>query len=112
MCGINDCAASGILDLSDMNLHVLPPSIRDLTSSLTFLKLDQNPLKRLPNWLGEMQHLVRVSLKETPMQRLPATLGAVASLEEVALGELSESSGGWVYVGRARPLPSPLRLSA
>jgi len=85
VCGIADCAASGLLDLSSMNLHVLPPSIRDLTSSLTYLKLDQNPLKRLPNWLGEMQQLNRVSLRETPMVRLPATLGAVATLEEVVL---------------------------
>jgi Leucine-rich repeat (LRR) protein len=85
VCGINDCAGSGLLDLSNMNLHVLPPSIRDLSSSLTYLKLDENPLKRLPNWLGEMQLLSRISVRGTPMQRLPATLGAVASLEEVAL---------------------------
>ena len=85
VCGINDCATSGLLDLSKMNLHVLPPSVRELRTALTFLKLDDNPLARLPNWLGEMQQLVRVSLSNTPLQRLPATLGAIATLEDVAV---------------------------
>lgn len=109
LCGIQECAHSGLLDLSSMNLRLLPPAIRTVSSALTTLSLDNNPLERLPNWLGEFQLLQRLSLRQTPLarstpsdfsshslagadetacnRRVPATLGAIASLEDVALDE-------------------------
>ena len=87
LCGLEDCESSGILDLSHMNLRLLPPTVRSVTSSLTMLKLDDNPLLRLPTWLGEFHKLERISLRNTSLIRLPATLGAIASLTEVVVGE-------------------------
>jgi Leucine-rich repeat (LRR) protein len=85
LCGLEECRSSGLLDLANMNLHVVPSAVRSLASSLTILKLDNNPLTRLPPWLGELQALTRISMRSTPVSRLPATLGAIVALHEVVL---------------------------
>ena len=90
MCGLEECSDTGLLDFSGMNLDFLPPAVRGTTSALTMLKLDDNPLERVPNWLGEFQRLRRISLRRTPIVRLPATLGAIQSLEEVVVDEGSD----------------------
>jgi Leucine-rich repeat (LRR) protein len=78
MCGLEECGETGLLDLSAMNLDFLPPAVRAAGTSLTTLKLDDNPrLALLPNWVGEFQRLRRVSLRATGLVRLPASLGAI-----------------------------------
>ena len=85
ICGVTDCESTGFLDYSSLNLRSIPSSLRLLLTSLTTLKLDNNPVKRLPSWLGEMQRLRRISLGQTPLVRLPATLGAISTLDEVVV---------------------------
>ncbi|KAJ1479096.1 hypothetical protein T484DRAFT_1815571 [Baffinella frigidus] len=102
LCGVAECEGTGLLDLSAMNLHVIPASVRSTATALTMLNLDNNPLQRLPNWLGELQRLPnwlgelqilrRISLRGTPIMRLPATLGAIEALQEVALDEPGSGS--------------------
>ena len=112
LCGMAECQGSGLLDFSGMNLHVIPPSVRGLSSSLTMLNLDGNPLPRLPNWVGELQSLQRISLRGTPVQRLPATLGAIQALQEVALDGGDTDSEPGVQIKTRLVSPPPVVVAA
>ena len=75
---------SGICDLSDRGLTVLPPEIGQLTSLQT-LQLNDNQLTALPPEIGQLASLQTLQLDGNQLTALPPEIGQLTSLNFLTL---------------------------
>ncbi len=72
------------LDLSRMNLTVLPTQIGRL-SQLKWLNLSYNHLTSLPVTIGRLSQLIKLNLSQNQLRRLPKEIGRLSSLTQLYL---------------------------
>ncbi len=67
------------LDLSSLELKLLPPEIGDLIG-LTELKLSDNEIRALPFAIGKLRFLSKLELQDNWLSSLPPSIGDLSSL--------------------------------
>jgi internalin A len=72
------------LDLSGMNLSMVPSEIGDLTN-LNSLDLRSNQIKTLPESIGNLSNLNSLDLKSNRLEILPESIGNLIELESLDL---------------------------
>ncbi len=73
------------LDLSRLNLQVLPPEISHFTA-LQWMDLSYNELKSLPEEFGLLSNLCMLSLANNKLRELPSSFGSLTKLIRLELG--------------------------
>jgi internalin A len=107
------------LDLSGLDLDVLPEQVRELTQ-LRQLDLVNNRLTYLPEWLVELQVLELINLSFNHITELPDSLGQLAQLQYLyvwgnqltelpdSLGQLAQLQHLYVWFNHLTELPDSL----
>jgi len=72
---------SWTLDLSDMGLDYIPEEINELKCSLRVLKLSENNLVELPEFICSFTHLESIDLGYNRLSSLPEEIGNLDSLQ-------------------------------
>jgi internalin A len=72
------------LDLSGLQLSVLPPEIGELTS-LTWLDLRNNRLDNLPREIGQLKNLTMLDVSVNKLTTLPSEIGRLTKLRKLFL---------------------------
>ncbi|RJP51705.1 MAG: hypothetical protein C4583_08075 [Anaerolineaceae bacterium] len=80
------------LNLSDNQLTALPPSLGQLTQ-LRELDLSRNQLTILPEWIGNFTELRRFALYDNKIKFLPSSMENFANLELLHLGDSIVGAG-------------------
>src|SRR5687767_947389 len=85
---IDDALRSGttVLDLSGMELTELPESPTQLAQVQVLLLYNNNNLKLLPDWLGQLTRLQRLNLGNTKLTAMPEVLRHLPHLRWLNLG--------------------------
>lgn len=64
------------------NLKLLPPQ-RILPMRVSTIMFSQTPLTRLPNWIGEMNNLITLSISKTKITKLPESFFGLKILKQL-----------------------------
>ncbi len=72
------------LSIRGHELTEIPKCIRNL-KSLEWLDVGYNPLKMVPEWIGEFRSLKELLITENDITKLPSTIGNLQSLEILKL---------------------------
>jgi Leucine-rich repeat (LRR) protein len=74
------------IDLSNLDLTVLPPEIAQFTK-LTHLSLDNTKLIFIPEWIDQLTELTSLSLNSNQLTDLPESIGRLSSLKTLHLDD-------------------------
>lgn len=79
-----DVATTTVLDLSGKNLKAIPENIGRL-KNLKKLTLNRNPLETLPSEIGLLKNLTYLAIYDSSLKELPAEIGELSNLTYLAI---------------------------
>ena len=89
---------SAVMNLSNRGLTEIPVDVRKRSMEIERLDLTENPLERLPEWIGELSRLQELRVARCHLASLPTEIAQLTSLK---VFDLSNNP--------LRTLPEPMR---